>query len=155
VVEAVTVNGNKKFKKFIYVLLGGEAVRDYYKGIHLEPGVVSQSSVSSWSLTAEQRAFLSEVASVPYTFWAGCTKELLMLGYSLKTDWNKTKDKNGRRLSEDPICKKKRFEINADKIVDLVKRFLRFYLSMPYVYRYRQYYDAAILDVLRAHGQEW
>jgi len=154
-VKTITVNDQKKFKKFLYIQLGGESVRDYYKGIHLEPGVVTQTSVNSWSLTKEQRLFLSDVASVPYKIWAGCNEELLMKGYSLKTDWELRKDKYGRKLSEDPICKRNRFRVYADKIVNNVKRFPKFYLSMKYDDRYRVYYDAAILEGIRPHGKLW
>jgi len=154
-VEAITVNGQKKFKKFLYIQLGGEPVRDYYKGIHLEPGVVSQTSVGSWSLTKEQRLFLFDVASVPYKIWDGCTDELLMKGYSLKVDWGKKVDSKGRKLSEDPICKTNRFRVYSDKIVNHVKRFPKFYLSMKYDDRYRVYYDAAVLEGIRPHGKLW
>ena len=154
-VEAITVNGQKKFKKFLYIQLGGEPVRDFYKGIHLEPGVVNQTSVGSWSLTKEQRLFLADVASVPYRIWTGCDNELLAKGYSLKVDWDNKKDSKGRKLSEDPICKRNRYRVYADKIVNHVKRFPKFYLSMKYDDRYRAYYDAAILEGIRPHGKLW
>jgi len=154
-VKTITVNDQKKFKKFLYIQLGGVPVRDYYKGIHLESGVVNQTSVGSWSLTKEQCYFLSDVASVPYKIWDGCTEELLMMGYSLKVDWNARKDSNGRKLSEDPICKRNRYRVYADKIVNNVKRFPKFYLSMKYDDRYRVYYDAAILEGIRPHGKLW
>jgi hypothetical protein len=145
----------RKFRKHLYIQLGGERVRDYYKGIHLEPGVVTQDRVGAWSLTRDQRGFLVDVASVPYKIWDGCTTELLMHGYSLKEDWERTKDKHGRKLSEDPICKRNRFGIYADKIVNHVKRFPLFYLSMKYDDRYRAYYDAASLEGIRPHGKLW
>lgn len=154
-VEAITVNGEKKFKKFLYIQLGGEPVKDLYKGIHLEPGIVEQAAVGHWSLTADQRAFLAEVSSVPYRIWSGCTQELLLKGYSLKTDWNRKKDSNGKRLSEDPILKRNRYRIYAEKIVDHVKRFPKFYLSAKYDDRYRVYYDAAVLEGIRPHGKLW
>ena len=154
-VKTITVNDQKKFKKFLYIQLGGEPVRDYYKGIHLEPGVVNQTSVGSWSLTKEQCYFLADVASVPYKIWAGCSEELLMKGYSLKVDWGKKVDRNGKKLSEDPICKRNRFRVYADKIINNVKRFPKFYLSMKYDDRYRVYYDAAVLEGIRPHGKLW
>lgn len=150
-----TESGNKKFRKLLYIQLGGEPMKDLYRGIHLEPGVVEQTSVGMWTLSAEQRAFLAEVASVPYKVWSGCTQELLMHGYSLKTDWNRSKDKNGKKLSEDPILKRNRYRVYAEKIVDHVKRFPKFYLSAKYDDRYRVYYDAAILEGIRPHGKLW
>lgn len=150
-----TVGNQKKFKKYLYIQLGGDPVLDYYKGIHLESGVVNQKSVGTWSLTADQHHFLSDVASVPYKIWDGCTEKLLMHGYSLKVDWNATKDKFGGKLSEDPICKKRRFRIYADKIVNHVKRFPQFYLSAKYDDVNRVYYEAGILEGARAHGKEW
>lgn len=154
-VDVVLVNGQKKFKKFLVIQLGGEPVCDLYRGIHLEPGIVTQTSVGQWSLTGEQREFLAEVASVPYKVWSGCTRELLLKGYSLKMDWDRKKDKNGRKLSEDPIVKRRRYSIYAEKIVDHVKRFPQFYLSAKYDDRYRVYYDAAILEGIRPHGKLW
>ena len=148
-------NGDRKFKKFLYIQLGGEPTKDLYKGIHLEPGVVTQTSVLHWRLTAEQREFLAEVASVPYKLWSGCTQEMLMHGYSLKKDWNHKKDGKGNRLSEDPICKRNRFRIYADKIVNHVARFPKFYLSAKYDHRFRVYYDAATLEGIRPHGKLW
>lgn len=158
-VEVVMVNKQKRFKKFVYLQLGGEPLDDLYRGINLEPGVVNQTSVGGWSLTAEQRFHLAEVASVPYKIWDGCTKELLLHGYSLKQDWNKKHwiDKTGekRKLSEDPILKKRRFNVYAHKIVDHVKKFPRFYLSMKYDHRYREYYEAAVLEGMLPHGKLW
>lgn len=154
--KAMKVNGQRKFKKFLHVQLGGEAVaKDYYKGIHLEPGVVFQQSVGGWNLTAQQREFLAEVSSVPYKVWSECSEELLYHGYSLKEDWNRSKDKDGNRLSEDPILKKRRFLKYADKIVNHVKRFPRYYMSGKYDDRGRFYYDAAVLDGIRPHGKLW
>ena len=150
-----TSTGQKKFKKFLYIELGGEEVRDFYKGIHLEPGIVTQTSVLGWSLTGEQREGLSEIASVPYKVWEGCNKELLLHGYSLKEDWMKKVDKNGDPLKEDRIVKHRRYRVYADKIVDHVKRFPKFYLSAKYDHRYRVYYDAAALDGMRPHGKLW
>lgn len=158
-VQMIMVNGQKKFKKFLYLQLGGEPLKDLYKGINLDPGVVNQSSVANWSLTADQRSFLSEVASVPYKVWDGCTKELLLHGYSLKKDWNKKHwvDSQGekRKLSEDPILKKRRFNVYADKIVDHIKKFPKFYLSAKYDHRYRVYYEAATLTGMCPHGKLW
>ena len=148
-------SGERKFKKFLYIVLGGEPIVDYYKGIHLEPGVVNQTSLGMWSLTGEQRAFLAEVSSVPYQVWDGCNEELLMHGYSLKVDWNHTKDSNGRKLSEDRINRHKRYRLYADKIVNHVKRFPKYYLSAKYDDRGRVYYDAAMLDGIRPHGKLW
>ena len=146
---------NFKFKKFVYIQLGGEPSKDLYRGIHLEPGVVEQTTVGEWSLTGEQRALLAEISSVPYKIWDGCTQELLMKGYSLKKDWSRKKDSNNRKLSEDPILKRKRFSLYADKIVNNVKRFPKFYLSAKYDDRLREYYDAAVLDGIRPHGKLW
>jgi len=158
-VDKVKVNGEFKFKKFHYITLGGEPVKDLYKGIHLEPGVVQQTSIGQWSLTGEQRAHLAEVASVPYKIWSGCDQELLLKGYELKQDWNKTHwvDAKGRKqkLSEEPILKKRRFKLYADKIVNHVKKFPQFFLSVKYDDRGREYYDAAVLDGMRPHGKLW
>lgn len=154
-VQSIMVNGNKKFKKFLYIQLGGEPMKDLYKGIHLEPGVVNQTSVGPWKLTKDQRLHLAEVASVPYKIWDGCNEELLMHGYSLKTDWGRRKDKFDKRLSEDPILKRNRYKIYADKIVNHVKRFPAFYLSAKYDDRLREYYDAAVLEGIRPHGKLW
>ncbi len=144
----------RKFRKHIYIMLGGKSVFDLYKGIHLEPGIVLQSNIGGWELTAEMHQFLADGASVPYKIWDGCTTELLMHMYSLKTDWGKKVDKNGRKLSEDPICKTRRFELYADKIINHVKRFPLFYLSMKYCDRNRAYYDASTLEGIRPHGKE-
>lgn len=152
-------SGETKFKKFLYVQLGGTPERDLYKGIQLEPGVVNQWSVGERRLTGAQREFLAKVASVPFKIWDGCTKPLLLKGYELKVDWNKKTyiDKRGveRPVSEDPICKHNRFGIYADKIVDHVKKFPRFYLSAKYDHRFREYYEAATLDGIRPHGKLW
>lgn len=158
-VDKVKVNGQMKFKKFFYIQLGGEPTKDLYRGMHFEPGVVQQTTVGMWSLTGYQREVLSEVASVPYKIWEGCTEELLLKGYSLKEDWNKRHwtDSQGkeRKLSEDPILKKKRYRLYSDKIVNHVKRFPKFYLSAKYDHRGRIYYDAAVLDGMRPHGKLW
>lgn len=158
-VKMIMVNGHKKFKKFVYIQLGGEPLNDLYRGIELEPGIVKQTTVSGWSLTAEQKFHLSEVASVPYKIWDGCTKELLLHGYSLKSDWNNTHwvDAKGekRKLSEDPINKKRRFSVYADKIIDHVKHFPCFYFTMKYDHRYREYYYAAVLEGMLPHGKLW
>ncbi|MCP4487706.1 MAG: hypothetical protein GY820_10380 [Gammaproteobacteria bacterium] len=144
-----------KFKKSLYVQLGGTYEKDMYKGIELEPGAVYQHSTAERRLTGKERGFLAEVASVPYCVWSGCTKELLMKGYSLKDDWGKKTDRFGHRLSEDPIVKKRRFSMYAEKITEHVKRFPRFYLSAKYDHRDRVYYDAARLDGIRPHGKLW
>lgn len=154
-VRTETVKGQKKFRKFVYVTLGGEPEKDYYRGIELEPGVVNQTSVGAWRLTGEQRLFLSEVASVPYRIWDGCHEDLLMHGYSLKKDWMHKVDGNGYKLKEDRIAKHSRYRLYADKIVNHVKKFPKFYLSMKYDERYRMYYDAARLEGMRPHGKLW
>jgi hypothetical protein len=79
----------------------------------------------------------------------------LSKGYSLKIDWDRKKDSDGNKLSEDPIVKKKRYMMYADKIVNNVKRFPKFYLSGKYDHRDRFYYDAAVLEGMRPHGKLW
>lgn len=154
-VKAEKIGNSRKFRTYYYIELGGTPEKDLYKGIHLDPGVVNQTSVGTWKLTGAHREFLSEIASVPYKIWSGCTEQLLMKGYSLKTDWNKKVDKHGNRLKEDPILKKYRYKLYSDKIVNHVKRFPRFYLSAKYCHRYRTYYEAATLEGIRPQGKLW
>jgi len=151
-------NGFIKFRKQLFLVLGGSYETDLYRGIHLEPGVCLQTEINEngrkRKLTGEERAYLKDVASVPFQIWEGCSEELLMKGYSLAKDWGKTKDKNGNHLPEDPIVKRKRFEMYADKIVNHVAKWT-FYLSAKYDGRGRTYYDAARLDGIRPQGKLW
>lgn len=148
-------NGTKKFRKLLYVQLGGSYENDLYKGIHLEPGVVNTHTNGHWRLTADQKSFLAAVASVPFCIWDGCTEELLLKGYTLKVDWDSTKDKKGRPLMEDRISKQKRLRMYADKIVNHVKKFPKFYFSAKYCGRNRVYYEAAKLEGMCPHGKLW
>jgi len=146
----------RKFRKHLYIQLGDKKpAKDYYKGINLDAGVVNQTTVGSWFISKDQYEFLEQVGSVPYKIWEGCTEELLLKGYSLKTDWGKKKDSKGNRLSEDPILMRKRYATYADKIVNHVKRFPKFYLSAKYDDVWRVYYEAAGLDGARPHGKLW
>jgi hypothetical protein len=148
-------DGSKKFKKFLYIILGGDPVRDMLKGIHLVPGVVTQHAVHNWQLSGDQRALLADIASVPLKIWDGCTKELLIHGYSMKTDWDTKVDRFGNKLKEDPILKKRRCSVYADKIMDQIKPLPRFYLSAKFDHRFRTYYDAATLEGIRPNGKLW
>lgn len=149
-----TAQGQKKFRKKLYVLLGGKMTKDLSKGIHLDPGVVEQQSISGWSLTGEQRAFLAEVSSVPYRVWQGCNADLLMKGYTLKEDWNKRVNKHGKKLQEH-FLKERRYKEYISHITDNVMRYPKFYLSGKYDDRGRFYYDAAVLEGIRPHGKLW
>jgi len=154
-VESTTVKGNKKFHTREYMKLGGSFTKDLLKGIEDKPGVVYQKEVNGWKLKAVEKSYLRRVASMPFVVSDACSKELLMHGYSLKVDWNKTKDKNGRTLPEDPIVRKKRYQVYADTIVDQVAVKPAFYLPMKYCGRSRMYYEAATLDGMRPHGKLW
>lgn len=147
--------GAWQFRKLHYIQLGGSKEKDLYHGIHLEPGVVLQTHFTGWKLRADDKAFLSEVAAVPFKIWDSCSKDLLMKGFELMPDWDKRVDKYGKRLPEDPINKHNRYAIYADKVVDHVKRFPRFYLSAKYCDRDRVYYDSGSLPGMRPHGKLW
>lgn len=154
-VESMTVKGQKKFHTRLYMQLGGSYEKDLLKGIEDKPGVVYQKEVHGWKLKAAEKAFLRRVASVPFEVSEYCNKELLMKGYSLKVDWDKKVDKNGRTLPEDPIVRKKRYELYADTIIGQVQTKPAFYLPVKYCGRARVYYEAATLDGIRPHGKLW
>lgn len=145
----------KKFHTRQYMVLGGSFEKDLLKGIESKPGVVNQKEVNGWKLNAVEKKFLRTVSSIPFEVSDICTRELLMKGYSLKVDWDKTVDKNGRTLPEDPIVRKGRFKVYADTIIDKVMPMEAFYMPMKYCGRDRVYYEAARLDGIRPHGKEW
>jgi len=155
-VEPIRGSMPKKFRTGVYLQLGGSHVKNILRGIEVKPGVVNQTEVNGWKLNSVEKKFLRTVASIPFQVSDVCTKELLMKGYSLKVDWNKSTDKNGRTLPEDPIVRKKRFEMYADTIIDQVKAMPCYYLPMKFDSRGgRVYYEAARLDGMRVHGKEW
>jgi len=154
-IEPTTVDGHKKFHTRLYMQLGGSYEKDLLKGIEDKPGVVHQKDIKGWKLRAVEKSFLRKVASVPFHISSVCTKDLLLKGYSLKKDWNKKVDKNGRTLPEDPIMKKRRYNVYADTILDQVGTMPVFYLPMKYCDRDRMYYEAAVLDGMRPHGKLW
>ena len=155
-VESTTIDGHKKFHTRYYLVnLGGSYEKNLLHGIEDKPGVVYQRDIQGGKLRAPEKAWLRRVASIPFELSSVCSKELLMKGYTLKTDWDKTVDKNGRPLQEDPIIKRKRFELYADTIVDVVGTMPCFYLPMKYCGRDRQYYESARLDGMRPHGKLW
>jgi hypothetical protein len=155
-VESNTVNGHKKFHTRLYIQFGESTFKkNLLKGISDKPGVVNQKEVNGWVLPAAERAFLRKVGSIPFVISEVCSEVLLMKGYSLKTDWNKTIDKNGKRIQEDPIMKKKRYAKYAGVIMNEVASMSCFYLSMKYCDRKRVYYEAASLDGMRVHGKLW
>lgn len=146
-------SGERKFKKFLYIQLGGKMEKDLYDGIHLEAGVVTTRSTNGWSLPQMGYEFLSEVASVPLKIWNGASEEMLLKSLELSPDWTRKVDKKGNKLSEDPIAKRKRKKIYVDKIINHVKRFPKFYLSGKFCDRNRFYYDQARLEGMRPHGK--
>lgn len=149
------VQGQKKFFTHQYLKLGGSFKADLKKGIEYRPGAVYQHKVDTWKLSSKQKEFLSLVSSVPFTISDVCTHDILLKGYSLKVDWNRSKDSNGRSLSEDPILKRKRISSYADIIINEIKPLSSFYLSAKYCGRDRVYYDAASLEGIRPHGKLW
>ena len=153
--EVFEVHGDKKFRRLLYLELGGKPENDYYRGIELEPGVVNQKTLAGWKLSADEKSFLAMTASVPFKIADICTEELLWKGYTLKEDWLLTRDKNGKKLPEDPICKRNRYRTYADKIVNHVKKFPKFYLTMKYCTRGRVYYENGKLEGMRPHGKLW
>ena len=154
-VESSMSKGQKKFHNRLYLQLGGSYEKDLLRGIEKEPGVANQKEVNGLKLNAVEKAWLRKVSSIPFAVSEVCTKELLMKGYSLKVDWNKKVDKNGRDLPEDPIVRKKRLEFYADTILEQVKPMECFYLPMKYCGRDRMYYEAAVLEGMRPHGKLW
>ena len=154
-VESTTVDYVKKFHTRFYLQLGGESTKNLMKGIESKPGVVYQKEVNGWKLNADEKKFLRRIATVPFCVSDVCTTELLLKGYSLKTDWDNKVDKNGRPLQEDPINRKNRFRAYAKVIIEQVKEMEAFYLPMKYCGRDRAYYEAARLDGIRPHGKFW
>jgi len=154
-VETTTVNGRKKFHTRVYMQLGGSYEKDLLKGIESKPGVVHQKEINGWKLKAVEKAFLRRVGSVPFCVSDVCTKELLLKGYSLKVDWGKSVDKNGKSLPEDPIVRKQRYNLYADTVIDQVQTMGAFYLPAKYCDRKRVYYEAATLEGVRPHGKLW
>ena len=154
-VESTTVNGRKKFHSRLYFKLGGSYEKDLLKGIEDKPGVVHQKEINGWKLKSVEKAFLRRVGSVPFCVSDVCTNELLLKGYSLKVDWNKTVDKRGKRLPEDPIIRRKRYQLYSDTIINQVQSKGAFYLPVKYCDRKRVYYEAATLEGIRPHGKLW
>lgn len=154
-IEPTTIDGHKKFHTRLYMQLGGSFEKDLMRGIEDKPGVVHQKDIKGWKLGKVEKAFLRKVSSIPFELSSACSKELLLKGYSLKTDWNKKVDKNGRTLPEDPIMKKRRYNVYANTIIDQVGSMPVFYLPMKYCDRDRMYYEAAVLDGIRPHGKLW
>jgi len=154
-VESVTVNHQKKFHTRLYLQLGGSHEKNLLKGYENKPGVVNQKEVNGWKLSSTEKSFLRKVSSVPFCITEMCTKELLLKGYSLKTDWGRKVDKHGKTLPEDPIVRRKRFEKYADVAVDQVKAMPVFYLPAKYCGRDRVYYEAARLEGIKPHGKLW
>ncbi|RUM30957.1 MAG: hypothetical protein DSY42_03550, partial [Aquifex sp.] len=153
--ESGTKDGKKVFYTRTYLLLTGSKKKDQYRGCNIEQGLVFQCFYRGIKHTADEKGFLSTLAMEPFKLNPLCIREILSLGYSLKKDWNKTKDKNGRKLKELPVVKRKRYYEMADKVVDTVKRLPAIYLSAKYCGRKRVYYDFARLDGIRPHGKEW
>jgi hypothetical protein len=151
-VETIEVNGEKKFKKELWIKLGGSYEADLYQGVHLEPGVVMTNHVNGWSLSEDEREFAQHISSVPFKIWDGCTVELLERRLELTPDWNKKVDSKGRKLREDRINRQRRKRKYADKIYNHMKRFPKFYLSGFYDGRKRSYYDASRLEGARPQG---
>ena len=116
-VKPFTLNGDKKFRTEVYIQFGGSYEKDLLKGIEDAPGVVHQKEINGWKLSSDQKAFLRKVASIPLCLSEVCTEDLLLKGYSLKVDWDKSVDKNGKALPEDPIIRKKRFRKYAEVIM--------------------------------------
>lgn len=155
-IEPTTIDGHKKFHtRWYLVRLGGSYEKDLLRGIEEKPGVVYQRDIKGWKLRAPEKALLRKVASIPFEVSSVCSKELLMKGYTLKTDWNRKVDKNGRPLKEDPIVRRNRYETYADTVMDEVATMPCFYLPMKYCDRDRMYYEASRLEGIRPHGKQW
>jgi len=148
-------NGKKFFYPRTYLLLEGSSSNDKYKGCGIDSGVVLQKSYRGIYHSSDEKGFLMDVATQAFCINDACTEDLLKLGYSLKTDWNRTKDKDGRRLRELPAVKRRRYSKMVEAIIGTVKKLPKVYLSAKYCGRKRMYYDFASLEGVRPHGKEW
>jgi len=134
-VESNTVNGHKKFHTRLYIQFGESTYKkNLLKGIEAKPGVVHQKEVNGWKLLPAERAFQRKVACIPFEI---------------------SDVKNGKRIKEDPIMKKKRYALYASTIMNEVGAMPCFYLPIKYCDRKRVYYEAATLDGMRPHGKLW
>ena len=153
-VERYMTSSGPKFRTTLKFSLGGSKVKDCFKGIEYKPGVCTQKTVGKWKLKAFEKDVLKTLASQPVCISEVCTKELLLKGYSLKTDWNRTVDKHGNKLKEHRLLRKERYDGYADKIMEL-KHHDKFYLPHKYDSARRMYPEAGSLEGARLHGKLW
>lgn len=144
--------GPKQWQTITTLFLGGDDVKDIAKGIHFKAGQFYQKATAAGKLNAEQKGFAKELASIPLEVSDVVTKELLMFGYSLKKDWNKRTDKNGRALPEHFNTKKERYERYADCVMGLKDETI--YLEMKYSDSGRMFYKCQ-LEGIRPQGKLW
>lgn len=142
------------FRKHTYLLFNGSQEKLLLKGLEVESGVVNQKNIGVWKLPAAIKDFLGDISSMQFKLSDVANYELIMKGYSLKSDWGRKKDKHGRSLQEDPIVRKKRYKGMAECITGDVSRLPCFYLPMKFDGRGRLCYEFQ-LEGMRPQGKLW
>ena len=144
------VNAEGKWETLTYLYLGGEPVRDLMAGLHFKPGVATQTRVEGWQLPSKFKKKLKRLSSMPFVLSDIYSYELCMFLYSLKDDWNKRVDKEGRKLREDHNTKVARYSEYATLIEALEDNV--FYLEPKYSGSGRMFYRFQ-LEGLRPQGK--
>ncbi|WAK44711.1 RNA polymerase [Alteromonas phage vB_AmeP_PT11-V19] len=145
--------GPGQFQTITTLFFGGTPEKDLAKGIHFKAGQFYQRSTEAGKLNADMKNFAKDLSSIPFQISDVVDKELLMFGYSLKKDWDKRKDKNGKALPEHHMTKVERYGSYADIVVAL-KEEEQFYLELKYSGSGRMFYKCQ-LEGMRPQGKTW
>ena len=145
-------NAEGRWETLTYLYLGGEPVKHLLAGLHFKPGVATQTRVEGWKLPSKQKTFLKRLSSMPFVLSDVATEDLIYFMYTLKDDWNKRVDKEGRKLKEDHNTKVARYESYSNLIMSLADE--EFYLEMKYSGSGRMFYRLQ-LEGIRPQGKLW
>lgn len=148
--ESKKVDG--KWQTLTTLLLGGTITKEQLQGMHFKAGISHQKKCGGKKLSAADKFRLKRLASVPFELSDIVTPEIIMKGFTLKEDWNKRVDKNGKRLSEHYNTKVERFKEYRDTIISLLG--VTFYLELEYWLSGRMGYKLQ-LEGMRPQGKQW
>lgn len=141
-----------KWETLTTLFLGGDTRKELLAGLHLTPGVTSQTRCGGFGLSADHKKRLKRLSSIPFELSDIASADLIYHLYTLKDDWNKRVDKEGRKLKEDYNTKVARYHEYAELIDALQDE--TFYLELKYSDSGRMFYRFQ-LEGMRPQGKLW
>jgi len=135
----------------MYIHFKRTNVKDKKRGICDEPSVVMQRTVGLRKISGDQKAFIKLLSDQPMALHSELSKEVINHFHTLKDDWNKTLDKDGREVMWKGTLKREHYRDTTDQILGM--KGTPYYLPYKFDHRLRVSPEAHRLEGINAHGK--